>query len=277
MNDMIIDGHVHLSAELEEGAFRALPLDAEQLLKLMQGPFSIAGQNRVVDRALVQPPISATRLGHPLDQHRYVAAQVKAHPQRLVGCFTANPLLDVAETVEALRELVERGGFRALKLHPTGHAYLPFRLRDRLDPLVAEAGRLGIPVLVHQGDPPFGHPSQVAPLIEAFPRVPFILAHFATQRLVMADEAIYVARKNPNVYLETGWGTLPRIKEGLAALGPGRLVFGSDCPVQEMGSQLRVLEVLAWDPPLGARLAPEGVEQIMGDNLAALLGVGEAR
>src|SRR4051812_20238813 len=234
---MIIDGHVHIAAEPEEGAFRAPHLSGDVLVNLMDGPFLVAGRDRVVDRALVQPTISPTRMGHPTDHHRYVAEQVKAHPDRLMGCFVANPLLDIEETVATLRDLVEHHGFRVMKLHPTIHGYLPFKIRDRLDPLVGEARRLGIPVMIHQGDPPFAHPSQVATLIEDHPQVPFILAHFATQRLVMADEAIYVARNNPNVYLETGWGALPRIKEGLAALGPERLTFGTDCPILEMGSQ----------------------------------------
>jgi predicted TIM-barrel fold metal-dependent hydrolase len=270
---MIIDGHLHIAGEPDDAGFRTLPLTGEEALRLMDGPFPINGQSRRVDRALVQPMISGTRAGHPLEHHRYVAEQVQAHPDRFVGNFVANPLLDTEETIAALRQLVTEAGFRAMKLHPTVHGYMPFKTRDRLDPLVAEAGRLGIPVLVHQGDPPFGHPSQLTTMIEDFPQVTFILAHFATQRVVLADEAIYVARKNSNVLIETGWGDLPRIKEGLAAIGPGRLVFGSDCPVQEMGSQLRVLEVLAWEPPLGVKLAPEAVEQIMGDNLARLLGL----
>ena len=148
--------------------------------------------------------------------------QVKKHSDRFTGCFVANPLLDVRRTIEVMRGLVGSGAFRAVKLHPTGHGYMPFKSRERLDPLLQEVGALGVPVIVHQGDPPFGHPSQMAPLIESFPQVTFILAHYGTQRLVLADEAIYVARQNKNVYLETGWGALPRLKEGIAALGAGR-------------------------------------------------------
>lgn len=270
---MILDGHVHIAAEPDAAGFRVLPLRGEELLELMDGPFMIAGRERVVDRALAQPMIAATREGDPMEHHRYVAEQVRAHPDRISGCFVANPLLDLEQSIAAMRTLVEQAGFRAMKLHPTGHGYMPFKSRDRLDPLITAAGHLGIPVIVHQGDPPFGHPTQMAPIIEDFPQVPCILAHFASQRVVMADEAIYVARKNPNVFLDTSWAHLPRIKEGLAALGPGRLMFGSDSPVMEMGSQLRVLEVLGWKPPMGVRLALEAVEGIMGDNLARLIGM----
>src|SRR5207244_3245862 len=81
-------------------------------------------------------------------------------------------------------------------------------------------------------------------------------------RVVRADEAIYVARMNPNVVLETSGVDLPRVKEGVEALGAGRIAFGSDCPVQEMGSQLRTLEVLGWDPPIGIRLPAAQREQL---------------
>ena len=52
---------------------------------------------------------------------------------------------------------------------------------------------------------------------------------------MLAPEAIYVASKLDNIYLETGWGALPRLKEALAVLDPGRLVFADDCPIEEIG------------------------------------------
>jgi len=273
MDEVIIDGHVHIASEPDDAGFRSPVLDADTLLSLMDGPFQIAGRPRRVDRALVQPMISPTRSGDPADHHRYVQEQVKKHPDRFTGCFVANPLLDVRRTIEVMRELVRNGDFRAVKLHPTSHGYMPFKSRERLDPLLQEAGDLGVPVIVHQGDPPFGHPSQMAPLIESFPQVKFILGHYGTQRLVLADEAIYVARQNKNVYLETGWGALPRLKEGIAALGAGRLVFGSDCPIQEIGTQLRPIDVLTWKPPIGINLSGKDADAILGNTLATLLSL----
>jgi uncharacterized protein len=270
---VIIDGHIHVAKEPDDAGFRAAVLDGEALLGLMDGPFSIMGRARRVDRALIQPMISPTRSGDPLDHHRYIHEQIRSHPDRLVGCFVANPLLDTARTIKVMRDLIASRDFRAVKLHPTNHGYMPFKSRDRLDPILEEVASLGVPVIVHQGDPPFGHPSQMAPMIEDFPRITFILAHFATQRVVLADEAIYVARKNNNVYLETGWGALPRIKEGIAAIGSERLVFASDCPIQEIGSQLRVIDVLTWAPPIGIRLSEDKAEGIMGDNIAKLLQI----
>jgi predicted TIM-barrel fold metal-dependent hydrolase len=241
------------------------------MLRHMDGPFHINGKARRVEKAVVQPETGPTRAGDPMEHHAYALSQIEAHQDRFVGCFVANPLLDHDRTLTVMNELVQSGLYRAIKLHPSEHGYMPFKARDRLDPIVSLAGELGVPIIVHQGDPPFAHPSQMAPIIEDFPQVTFILAHFGTQRLVMADEAILVARHNPNVRLETGWGALPRLKEGVAAVGHERLIFASDCPVQEIGSQLRTVEVLGWEPPLGIGLSPEAVEGIMGGNVASLL------
>jgi uncharacterized protein len=268
---VIIDGHIHVADQPDDAGFRAPVLDANELLRLMDGPFQVMGQQRKVDRALIQPMISPTRSGDPAEHHAYILAQVKLHPDRLMGCFVINPLLDIGRTIEVMRELIRSGHFRAVKLHPTNHGYMPFKSRDRLDPILKEVAALGVPVIVHQGDPPFSHPTQMAPVIEAFPQVTFILGHFGTQRVVLADEAIYVATKNKNVYLETGWGALPRIKEGIVAIGSERLVFGSDCPIQEIGSQLRVIDVLTWNHPIGIKLPHAKAEGIMGDNIARLL------
>jgi predicted TIM-barrel fold metal-dependent hydrolase len=49
------------------------------------------------------------------------------------------------------------------------------------------------------------------------------------------------------------------------------MVFGSDCPVQDPFSQLRVIETLTRDGPLGVNLSATDMEAIMGDNMARLL------
>jgi uncharacterized protein len=266
----IVDGHVHIGqGEIEPG--RPGSLEAPMLLKLMDGPFHLLGEERRVDHVLAQPNPFMTREGDPWEHHRYVVESATAHPDRITGCFIANPLLPLDRTREVLTDVVENHGFRGVKLHPQVHGYAPWRMRDRLAPVLEFAAAHDLPVIVHQGDPPYSHPTQFAPLAEEFSNVRFILAHFASQRVVLAPEAIYVASKLENIYLETGWGALPRLKEALALLDSGRLVFGSDCPIQEIGSQLRVLEVLAWDPPIGIGLARDDLDKIMGGTLWSLI------
>lgn len=273
---MIIDAHVHISNQVTT-VWNHPPFTAEQLLELMEGPFPILGQARRVDRAVVQPHSGETLAAHQsfCEQHAYVTEVVRKYPDRLVGCFHINPHLGVDRALADLERLVREDGYRVVKLNPTLHAYMPLRSRALLDPIFEAAARLRVPVIVHMGDTPFAIPVLMAPIAEDHRETVIILAHLGTQKVSYADEAIYVARKNDNVLLETGWGPLPRIKEAVQTLGAGKLVFASDCPVQEMGSQLRPIEVLAWRPPLGINLPESAVEQIMGDNMAALLTAAE--
>jgi hypothetical protein len=269
---MIIDGHIHISDQTT-GVWNHPPFTAEELIRLMDGPFPILGKARRVDRAVVQIHSGETLRADLSfgEQHRYVTEVVNKYPARLVGAMHINPHLGVEKSLAELKRLVKDGGYRVIKLNPSLHGYMPPRSRALLDPIFETAAKLRLPVIVHMGDTPFAVPVLMAPLAEAHPQTKIILAHLGTQKVSYADEAIYVARKNDNIWLETGWGPLPRIKEAVQAVGAGRLIFGSDCPIQEMGSQLRPIEVLAWKPPVGMNLPEADVEKIMGDNMVALL------
>jgi predicted TIM-barrel fold metal-dependent hydrolase len=273
---VIIDGHVHISNQ-PTAVWNHPPFTAEHLLELMDGPFPILGRARRVDRAVVQPHSGETLVASQTftEQHAYVTEVVRKYPERLVGCLHINPHLGVEQALVELKQLVATSGYRVVKLNPTLHAYMPLRSRALLDPIFEAAGKLRLPVIVHMGDTPFAVPVLMAPIAEDHPETVIILAHLGTQKVSYADEAIYVARKHDNVWLETGWGPLPRIKEAVQTVGAGKLVFASDCPIQEMGSQLRPLEVLAWRPPMGINLPERAVEQIMGDNMAGLLQAAE--
>jgi predicted TIM-barrel fold metal-dependent hydrolase len=273
---MIIDGHIHISDQTT-GVWNHPPFTAEELIRLMDGPLPILGKSRRVDRAVVQVHSGETLRADLSfgEQHRYVTEVVAKYPERLVGAMHINPHFGVDKALDELKRLVKDRGYRVIKLNPSLHAYLPPRSRALLDPIFETAAKLRLPIIVHMGDTPFAVPVLMAPLAEAHPQTKIILAHLGTQKVSYADEAIYVARKNDNIWLETGWGPLPRIKEAVQAVGAGRLIFGSDCPIQEMGSQLRPIEVLAWKPPIGMNLPETDVEKIMGDNMAELLKEAE--
>ena len=103
------------------------------------------------------------------------------------------------------------------------------------------------------------------------PKATIILAHFGTQGISYAGDAINVAKIYPNVLLETGWGHTPRINEAARALGADRLVFGSDSPPLDLWSQLRLVEALTQPAPLGVGMSREDAEKIMGGTMARLL------
>ena len=268
---MIIDAHVHLSGRMSP-SLRQAAFGADELLAQMEGPFIVDGQPCRVERAVAQPHPSDIVLGGDIvEQHAVVVDAATEHPDRIWGCMIFDPHAGAPAGIRALRELMG-SGFRGVKLHPTMHAWYLDDAEPELAPLMRFCADHGVPVIIHTGDPPHAQPVQAVPLVSAHPGTTFILAHLGTQQINYSHQAIQVARHHPNVCLEAGWGILPRIKDAVGAIGAERILHASDCPIQEMGSQIRLLEVLSWDPPVGANVSPADVELILGGNADRLFG-----
>lgn len=268
---MIVDAHVHISGSMSRSLKQAA-FGVEELLRRMEGPFAINGRLERVERAVAQPHPSDT-VGRPdiVDQHAVVIDALERHPDRLWGCMMFDPHDGADAGLAALRTLMEVG-FRAVKLHPTMHTWYLEDSEPTLAPLMEFCAANAVPVIIHTGDPPYAQPVQAANLVAAHPGTQFILAHLGTQQVSYSHQAIYLARHHANVYLEAGWGILPRIKDAVSVLGAERVLHASDCPIQEMGSQIRLLEVLAWDPPIGMSARPEDVELLLGGNALRMFG-----
>jgi predicted TIM-barrel fold metal-dependent hydrolase len=273
----IVDTHVHLytGARVSWGAPTTATFPPEKAVEFMDGPYVIAGEARRVERALVQPTARLT-LDPALSyraQHELVIEACRRYPDRLAGNFMFNPQLDVEAGVAELERLVREEGFRSVKLHPTFHCYFPHKAKHLVWPIFEAARRLNIGVMVHTGDPPFAFPVFMAPVAEAFPDVPIVLAHLGTQRAVLADEAIEVARTHENVWVETSSAQFGKIKEAIETLGATKVIHASDSPYCDIGAQLRMIEVLCREPPLGLRLHEEDRERIFGGNAVDVFGL----
>ncbi|MBK5294717.1 MAG: amidohydrolase family protein, partial [Acidobacteriia bacterium] len=87
---------------------------------------------------------------------------------------------------------------------------------------------------------------------------------FASREWTEHIAAIEVARRYPNVYLETSSVVFFKFLE-LAAhdLGPGKLIFGSDGPEVDSRVELHKVKLL--------KLAPEAEAMVLGGNIAKLL------
>jgi len=280
---MIIDIHCHPTNYID-AAWRhgGEPFTAERLIQMMDGPYLINGKERRIDYAVIQPPPGNTVWTEGMrggaqgirDYMAYCRENARNHPDRLIGCFTYNPRFGVEEGVAEFERHVKEDGFRMLKLHSNMHAYRPDRATDWLFPILRKATELGVPVLAHTGDGPYSIPSQFYPAIDAFPEMKFIIGHFGIQTgAAYCFDAAWITKKNPNVYVETGWCFQSRIVEFAELLGPEKLILGTDTPPNEPGVWIRMLEVLTWDYPQGCRLSETDLEDALGNNAARLMGM----
>ena len=80
------------------------------------------------------------------------------------------------------------------------------------------------------------------------------------------NEAILVAQRNPNIYLETSGSQLIDVKLAYRAVGAGQLVMGTDWPGNDF--DLERAKIARAIPSAGDR------ELVEGTNLARLLGIG---
>ena len=112
-------------------------------------------------------------------------------------------------------------------------------------------------------DDPFCAPLAVEEIARAFPAVPVLIAHMGTVWNVM--EAILVAERTPNLYLETSAAQLLDVRTAYRRLGPGKIVMGTDWPGSDFDLERAKI----------ARAIPDPADRqrVEGGNLAALLGL----
>ena len=158
-----------------------------------------------------------------------------------------------------LRRVLRTGRAKALKLYP---GYVPVALNDRRTwPVYDLAAEFGLPVMIHTGDTyeksskvRFAHPLEVDEVAVDHPEVTFVMAHVGNPWFLDAAEVLY---KNDNVFADVSGLTLgdfqPRyerfarakLNEVLAFVNdPGKLLFGTDWPISEVGSYLAFVRSL---------------------------------
>jgi predicted TIM-barrel fold metal-dependent hydrolase len=212
-----------------------------------------------VTRAVVGPAdrqlAVANREGNDL-----VLAACAAHGDRLTGFATVNPWFG-DEALAELRRAVE-AGLRGLILHPQLQGFV--LLDPVADPVVALAGELGLPVYVHTGTPVSALPLQLTALARRHPDVTFVMGQMGHTDFWI--DAIPAALGAPNVYGEISYKQPHVIEDAVAALGPERVLFGSDAPRNDLG--LEVQKFFAADLDEHAR------RLVGGENLLRLLGEG---
>lgn len=241
---MIVDSHVHV--------------DEVPALGWVDPPETILAEmdEAGIDRAVIMtytdlPGLNAGAL-------EYTAATVDRYRGRFYGYVRLHPWYPQA--LDLLRD-AWRLGLKGLKLHPVSTLAHPGDAATVA--LIQSAGTYGFPVLFHCGDEPMTTPWEIAEAVRQCPDTAIILGHMGGYFHV--DEAISVAERYPNVYLDTSAMPYPlKIAEAVTRLGASRVLFASDGP----GCSPR-LELFKVDR---ADLSAEDRELVLHANIMRLLG-----
>lgn len=178
-------------------------------------------------------------------------------PDRLIGFAGVNPWYG-DDAVAELRRAVD-AGLRGVVLHPALQGFL---LADDLaDPVVAAAGDLGLPVYVPTGTPVHALPLQLTELARRFPGVRFVMGHMGHSDFWI--DSIPAVAAAPNIYAELSYKQPHTIEDAVRALGPDRVVFGSDAPFNDLRLELEKF--------FAADLDDEARALVAADTLLSLL------
>ncbi|MEO6896288.1 MAG: amidohydrolase family protein [Caldimonas sp.] len=268
---MIVDAHLHCSgAERADDVLRTLD-DAGVDVGVLLAPFLSKGYSLDDGASLARA-------------NAHLAALVRGHRDRLVGFAVVDPRDPQAPM--HLREAVETLGLSGAKMVPTG--WYPYDAA--VQPVFAEARRLGIPLLFHSGifidgrSGRFCRPTFFEALRD-HPGLKVTLAHLGWP---WVDEAIAVGLidrihgvppDDAMFRFDISFGPPPPYRHealgrALELLGAESLQFGSDCFLPCSGAH--IAERMGWVSVLLDDLGVDAAARarILGGTAAAWLGLG---
>jgi hypothetical protein len=166
-------------------------------------------------------------------------------------------------------------GLKGIKMHPNFARFYP---NDRAAwPCYEAAEKNNLPVLIHCGrtgqEPKKGIANMLysedyadidnfSEPVAAFPRVRFVFCHSGA---LQNEEAIRIAKKNRNVWMDVQGQGVDNIRTMIRELGAERLMFGSDFPFYPLATVLaRMLVATEKDRRVRGMIFSENARRFWG-------------
>jgi len=178
-----------------------------------------------------------------------LAAFVAAGGGRLVAFANVDP--GDPGAADEIRRCVRDHGMRGVKLHPWVQGFSVHT--PGLDPVCEAAAELEIPVLFHDGTPPYSAPLQLAALARRHPAATIVLGHGGLHDLWR--EAWAAVESTDNVHVCLCATPAYAMRELIARCPLERILFGTDGGLLPVPRQLyvslriRQLELLGLTAP----------------------------
>jgi len=189
-------------------------------------------------------------------------------PDRLIPFVTVDPKQGRSAVVE-LKRCLSNPRFRGVKFHPWLQAFAASMLRDTMLEILKVAADHEVPVLFHDGTPPYSTTYQIAELARWSPETTIVLGHAGSADYV--DAAAQLIRDLPNLY-GNYCGSRPGDLLHLVEVGGAeKIIFGSDFGA---GSWKLLAERI--DNVLEAGLRDEVLDLVLYANASRLLHLDDS-
>ena len=210
---MIIDTHTHLTD----------PSRRDNAMRYTKEEYFGVLDEHGVDLVWTSAVAGLYATGDYPASNRFMYEFFKGEEKRIVPFFTVNP--NYGDTVlEEIKRCVEEYNFRGLKLHPwlqSFHISMPI-----VDRIIEQCIRYNIPLIFHDGTPPYSSTLQIANLAERYPEAIVILGHAGLCESYA--EAIRAAKRLENIYLCLCGPSISQLQIIVDNVDPSRLLFGTD-------------------------------------------------
>lgn len=249
----IIDFHTHLD---DWWLDKRLPTAAEMVAAL--------------DRFGVQAAGVYTVMGFYGDCPRHndaLLGRCEAYPDRLIPFVTVDPKEGAAAVAELERRLANPM-FRGVKYHPWLQAFAPGMVKDTMVSLMRVAAERGVPVLFHDGTPPYSTTYQIAEVARWVPEATVVLGHAGSADYT--DAAARLIRDIPNLYGNYCGARPGDLLHLIETAGADKILFGSD-----FGAGGWELLPERIDNVTEAGLSPEDLDTVLYGTSARLLRLSE--
>ena len=280
---MWIDVHVHpiLVKELTDKRPQLLD-DARKFFDLRTSPqplSTLMGEMDIcnIERSVLLPINCEGSLGSKMPSNGEVADLVKRETKRLIGFCSVDPK-EGRGALDELRNAHDQFGLKGLKLNPALQSFDPSG--PEAVSVYEEAEELDMPILIHTGltfanqfSMKYNHPLLFDDIARKHSKLKICLAHMGWP---WVWDAITVAIRNPNVYLDTAGtfaGTPVETMRQITSLISTRvientlgsnLIFGSDYPRIEINKMFSAVAALP--------LRKDALDSVLRQNALTFLG-----
>lgn len=156
--------------------------------------------------------------------------------------------------------------FNAFKIHPDAVDYSD----EDLDDVCNVISLLKKPLLIHTGGTACAHASRFESIIRKYKQQVFILCHGRP-----SEDAFSLLNKYDNVWIDTAFISIDKIRAYVSEYNEERILFGSDYPINRWFSELtnddkwyytQLKDLLEYSPRISEKLLYKNYLKLFGNN-----------